>query len=210
MATRTLELAYKISEKRFLTQQPVPAVLHTCKESRRVAKRIYHFSFGSAKFEPRIYFNPISDVIYFGFRVFDDEVNFMLKFFRRHAEALEDEDQIQRLALAEEFWRIDQKGNVFPSWRNGRTTQKILNFHHSFPHLKELLFVTCQDEEGDGDEDIEDKWQTHAGVSLVKRRAELTAEHQLAQEAFVSTFETRKEEFPDELFPEIVVMEYGL
>jgi len=209
MATRTLELVYLINDRRFYTLQPVPAVLHTCRESRRVGKRIYHLSFGSAKCPPRTYFNPISDIIYFGFRVYDAEVKSMLKFFRKHTESFEDQDQIQRLALAEYLWRIDREGSLFPPWRSGRTAHKIVEFHQSFPHLKELIFVTGQDECED-DDDIEAGWETNAGVSLVKCQSDLTTEHRLAQEAVVSTFESRKEEFPDEVFPEITVMEYGV
>jgi hypothetical protein len=208
MATRTLELMYRFSDRRFSTQQPVPAVLRTCQESRRVGKRIYRLSFGTTKFPPRTYFNPISDIVYFGLRVFDDEVAFMLRFFRKHAPSFEDEDQIQRLALAEHLWRIDREGSLFPPWRSGRTAKKIERFHESFPHLKELMFVTGQDESED-DDDIEELWETDDGVALIKYRSDLTSEQHSAQEAVVSTFEARKKEFPDEFFPEITFMEYG-
>ena len=212
MATRTLELVYRFPNQRFSTFQPVPPVLHTCRESRRLGKRIYHLSFGSAKCPPRTYFNPISDIVYFGLRVFDDEIQFMLRFFRRHAESFEDEDQIQRLALTEHLWRIDLEGSLFPPWRSGRTAQEIVKFHRSFPHLKELIFVAGQDEceDVEGDEEVEGPWETNAGVSLVKRQTDLTAEYQLAQEAVVSTFESRKKEFPDEIFPEITLIDYGV
>jgi hypothetical protein len=133
----------------------------------------------------------------------------MLRFFHKHAESFEDEDQIQRLALAEHFWRIDREGSLFPPWRSGRTAQQIVKFHQSFPHLKELIFVTGQDD-GEDEGDIEACWETYAGVSLVKRQSDLTTEHQSTQDAMISTFEPRKKEFPDEVFPEITVMEYGV
>ncbi|TVY39316.1 hypothetical protein LOCC1_G005895 [Lachnellula occidentalis] len=208
MATRTLELWYSFDNQRFSTFQPVPAVLHTCREARRAGNRMYSLSFGSAKSPPRTYFNPICDIIYFGLRVYDDEVDFMLRFFRRHADSFEDEDQIQRLALTEHLWRIDLEGSVFAPLRSGRTGRKIVKFHQSFPHLKELIFVAGQDG-CEGDEEVEGRWETNAGVSLVKRQTNLAAGFQLTQEAVVSTFELRKKEFPDEVFPEITLMEYG-
>ncbi|TVY46112.1 hypothetical protein LSUB1_G000042 [Lachnellula subtilissima] len=216
MTTRTLELIYSMDNQRFWTFQPVPAVLHTCREARRAGNRIYSLSFGSAKSPPRTYFNPISDIVYFGLRLYDNEVDFMLRFFRRHADSLEDEDQIQRLALTEHLWRIDLEGSVFAPPRSGRAEKKIVKFHQSFPHLKELIFVAgqdgCENDEEDDDEDkeVEGRWETNAGVSLVKRQTDLAAGFQLTQEAVMSTFESRKKEFPDEMFPDITLMEYGV
>ncbi|TVY88621.1 hypothetical protein LAWI1_G004044 [Lachnellula willkommii] len=209
MATRTLELMYCFTKQRFSAFQPVPAVLHTCREARQAGKRIYFLSFGSAKSPPRTYFNPISDIVYFGVRVYDDEVEFMLRFFRRHADSFEDEEQIQRLALTEDMWRIDLEGNLFARLGSGRTGRKIVKFHQSFPHLKELIFVAGQDGCED-DEEVEGPWETSSGVSLVKRQTDIAAGFQLTREALLSTFESRKKEFPDEVFPEITLMEYGV
>jgi len=132
----------------------------------------------------------------------------MLRFFRKHGSSFENEDQIQRLALAEHLWRVDREGSLFPPWRSGRTAKKIERFHESFPRLKELIFVTGQDET-ESEDDIEEPWQTNDGVSLIKCRSDLAAEQQLAQEAVITTFEARQKEFPDEDFPEVTFVEYG-
>ncbi|TVY85358.1 hypothetical protein LSUE1_G000307 [Lachnellula suecica] len=208
MAARTLELTYlfREPERRFRTEQQVPAVLRVCRESRRVGKRIYQLSFGTSKCPPKTYFNPISDIIYFGFRIWDDEVRVILKFFRRMAEYLEEKDQIQRIALSEHLWRVDRKGSLFAPTNSLGTARKIELFHESFPHLKELMLVTDQDECEDED-DIEAEWETIAGVSLVKRQS---AEQDVVQKAVIANFDALRKDYPDELFPDVVAMGYGV
>src|SRR6187402_1059733 len=109
-AQRVVELQYCIVDRQFFSFQHLPAVLHTSRESREAGLQYYHLSFGTDRHPPGTYFNAANDIVYFGSRQYDDEIEYMLKYFRSHADSTDPQDQIQNLALAEYLWRYDYSG----------------------------------------------------------------------------------------------------
>jgi hypothetical protein len=208
---RALELQYCIVDRKFLTFQHPPAILHTCKVSREISQGLYHLSFGTDRHPPTTYFNPFYDTIYFGSRQYDDEIAFIVKHFYQQSGSLEPRDQIQSLAMAEHLWRYDYPGNPVSSPRpsvSGDGT--IVRFHQSFPHLKELIFVKSRPVPDGSEDEIEGYSENYNGISLVDstcRAAETDPNFVL--KALISVFQTAKEVHADELFPEVKVMTYG-
>jgi hypothetical protein len=189
-----------------MTFQPPPAVLSTCRESREVGLNNYHVSFGTDTYPPSTYFNSVQDTIYFGSRQYVDEIEYMVKHFRKHSESLENRDQIRRLAMAEYLWRREYDGSPLQSSRS------FLEIHESFPLLEELVFVKKPDEGDDLTEEVEASWENYAGISLIKspiKPSSLPARRDLLVDSVVSAFQSHRVRYPKSTFPEISVMEYG-
>jgi hypothetical protein len=209
---RALELQYCIVDRKFLTFQHPPAILHTCKVSREFALGpVYHLSFGTDRHPPTTYFNPFYDTIYFGSRQYDDEIAFIVNHFYQQSGSLGPRDQIQSLAIAEHLWRYDYPGNPVSSPRpsvSGSGT--IVRFHQSFPHLKELIFVKSRPVPDGSEDEIEAHWENFNGISLVDSTCrDVVTDPNFVLKALISVFQTAKEVHADELFPEVKVMTYG-
>jgi hypothetical protein len=208
---RALELQYCIVDRKFLTFQHPPAILHASSDSRTIGLGIYHLSFGTDKHPPTTYFNPFYDTIYFGFRQYDDEIAFMVEHFYQQSGSLDPRDQIQSLAIAEHLWRYDYPGNPVSSPRpfvSGSGT--IVRFHQSFPHLKELIFVKSRPVPDGSEDEIEAHWENFNGISLVDSTCrDVVTDPNFVLKALISVFQTAKEVHADELFPEVKVMTYG-
>jgi hypothetical protein len=212
---------YAWVNREFLNLKHPPAVLHACSESRDVALSFYTLSFGTRNHTPKIYFNPVDDIVYFGSRQFDDEIVFTMEYFRDNFESLSTGDRIQRIAIAASHWR--RVGSPLAFSMGSPSTRKFLS---SFPNLKELILVKEQRKtlakgdqmedhvEGHVEDHVEDLVESlspnYSGLSLVQSPA-LTMEslHDFALDAVLSTFEAQKT-FQNGLeFPEVFVMEYG-
>lgn len=218
---RSIELMYAWVDREFLNLKHPPAVLHACFESREVALYFYTLSFGTQNHPPKIYFNPVEDIVYFGSRQFDDEIVFTLEYFRDHVESLVPGDKIQRIAVAASHWR--RRGSPLAFSRRSR---KIRRFLSSFPNIEQLIFVKEQekkaaevDEPKESAEDctedhtediIENLSQNYSGLSLVKC-PELAMEslHDCALDAVLSTFTAQKNLHNGLDFLEVIVMEYS-
>jgi hypothetical protein len=115
---RLLKLQYCIVDRKFFTFQNLPAILQTSRESRSVGLCYYHLSFGTDKNPPGTYFNTDNDVVCFGFEQYDDEIDYMIRYFEKQSSILEPRDQIQKLALAEYLWRRDFRYGPFAAVTN--------------------------------------------------------------------------------------------
>jgi len=191
---------YPVFDREFLHLGNVPAVLHTCSESRAVGLKRYFLSFGTKNHPPKIYFNPVDDIVYFGSRQFGDEITFMLEYFRKNATILNFRDRIQRIAFTESIWKHKDSPIVF-----SRGSKGIPRLLASFPYLTELMIVKGDDSESS----TEDLSKDYAGITLVKAASIQTMESlsDFALDAVLSTFEAGKQDHPEWTF-KVSVMDF--
>jgi 2EXR family len=208
-AQRLLELQYCIVDRKFFSFQKLPAILHTSQESRAVGLCYYHLSFGTDKHPPDTYFNAVNDILFFGSEQYDDEIEYMVRYFDKQRDLLEPRDQIQNIALAEYLWRRDLAYSPFATRRGHRSIQK---FARTFPQLKQLFCVKGRNipfngEEADGELLLGSG--NYARPSLVESGSgcELLRNPSLALEAVISTFRVGQLEAPERRYPEVTVME---
>jgi hypothetical protein len=197
---------YPAIDREFLSLGYPPAILHVCSESRAVGLSKYSLSFGTENHPAKIYFNPVSDIIYFGSRQFVDELVLMFEYFRKYATSLNFADQIQNIALTERLWKHKDSPIIFKRTFSGsRGTKGIGRFLMSFPSLEELIFVKGVDSY------TEDRMEDYAGILLVKSSTGPETERLdgLALDAVLSTFSGEEEDHPEWKFPEISIMEFG-
>jgi hypothetical protein len=206
---RLLKLQYCIVDRKFFTFQNLPAILQTTRESRAVGLCYYHLSFGTDKQPPSTYFNASDDIVCFGFEQYDDEIDYMIRYFEKQSGILEPRDQIQNLALAEYLWRRDFRYSPFAAWRGNWTIPK---FGRTFPHLKQLICVKGQQASFDGEEESQEQIKrpgNYAGPLLVKSESglDLMGNSKLALEAVFLSVQNEKHKHPERLCPDVAVME---
>jgi hypothetical protein len=205
---RLLELQYCIVDRKFFSFQNLPPILHTSRESRAVGLSYYHLSFGTDKHPPGTYFNPADDMVYFGSEQYDDEIDYMIRHFDKQSGSLDPQDRIQNLALAEYLWQRDYYYSPFATRRGVWSIQK---FGRTFPHLKRLIFVKGRKVPFDSEEEEPlVRWGNYAGPFLVKSELDfdLITNPKLALAAVMSSFQASKQEYPEKLYPEVVIMEF--
>lgn len=121
---------------------PVPANLHTCAESRAHALTKYRLSFSYAQQEPRIYFNPNTDVVYFGPRPGYMASNAQFHTFMTLTPPAE-LAVIKRIAIDDAlFWTHDTK--YWSMLAVSLTTECLKQIHRRMPSLEEIVFVPHQ------------------------------------------------------------------
>jgi hypothetical protein len=145
----------------------------------------------------------------FGFEQYDDEIDYMLRYFEKQSSILESKDQIQNLALAEYLWRRDYDYSPFAAWRGNWTIPK---FSRTFPHLKQLICVQGQQASFDGEEESQEHIKSpgnYAGPLLVKSDSglDLMRNSKLALEAVFLFVQNENHKHPERLCPEVAVME---
>jgi 2EXR family len=207
---RLLTLQYCIVDRKFFSFQNLPAILHTSQESRAVGLHYYHLSFGTDKHSPGTYFNTNDDIIYFGSEQYDDEIDYMVRYFENTSTGVGPRDQIRNLALAEYLWRRDYHYSPFASRRGNWAIQK---FSRTFPHLNQLIYVKGPKAPFDGGEESEEhvvSIGSYAGPSLIKsgRDPDLARNPNLALDAVMSLFQAGKQESGTRRYPEVTVMEF--
>ncbi len=206
---RLLKLQYCIVDRKFFTFQNLPAILRATQESRIVGLRYYHLSFGTDKQPPSTYFNANYDIVCFGFEQYDDEIDYMLRYFEKQRRILAPKDQIQNLALAEYLWRRDYRYSPFAAWMGNWT---IPQFGRTFPHLKQLICVKGQEASFGGEEESQEHiggTGNYAGPLLVKSESglDLMRNQKLTLEAVFLYVQNKKHKHPERLCPEVAVME---
>lgn len=184
-ALRTLELFYRHIGREIRCHQAPPALLHVCHESREVGLEVYHLSFGSEKRgnPPQIYFNPANDIIYFGARQHDDELLYINDYFRAQATELSiaERDHIQHVAIAEPLFSPHRSPLAF--------ARNISRMHEALPCLKKLSFVKNHPIYLPGSSEVEERFLTYAGVSLIDSDMDLPREQYHILESLIIFFE---------------------
>ncbi|KAI3318650.1 hypothetical protein HD806DRAFT_308204 [Xylariaceae sp. AK1471] len=126
---RVVEVFYDSEHDRCTTTASVPAVLHTCQESRSEALRVYKLSFGTKSHDPRIYFCREMDTLYIprppSGLGYDDSS-------RSFADLIRDTDCIVNLAI----------DYVPPSIKRPWETYNKYILMQSFPEVHEVFLVT--------------------------------------------------------------------
>ncbi|KAI1369666.1 hypothetical protein F5Y08DRAFT_100163 [Xylaria arbuscula] len=125
---RVVEVFYDSANRRCTTTTPVPAILHTCRESRCEALRVYKKSFGTTSHEPRIYFSREIDTLYIPrppFMGYDDSARSFVSLIR-------DMDCIVHLAI----------DYVPPSIKRPWETYNKYILIQSCPFVQEVFLVT--------------------------------------------------------------------
>ncbi|KAF7950950.1 uncharacterized protein EAE97_002502 [Botrytis byssoidea] len=194
---RILELNYDIVDKKFVNYGPPPAILHTNRESRKIALQSYNMSFGTDTQPADIYFNPVCDTIYFSSRQYVDEVMAIAKHFSIQSSFLPYHHQIQSIALAKQFWGA--AGYSLP-FHLSRALGSITRFRSAFPHMRKVILVR-----GMPSEEEVDSWDRYSGITLLESNIDEFKDDilSLVMYAFAEDAKTR----PDEII-EVKVMEH--
>ncbi|KAF4627900.1 hypothetical protein G7Y89_g10256 [Cudoniella acicularis] len=203
---RTLELLYRHTGRELRCLQAPPAILHVCRESRELGLQVYHLCFGSAKrgFLPHIYFNPANDIVYFGSRQYDDEILYINDYFRNMSGeiCIPERDHIQYLAISEPLWKDQRCPFTY--------VLNIPRMQEALSRLKELIFVKNPPSYIPGGSETEERFNSHAGISLVRSEAELPVGQYPMLKNMTQFFIRKQSEEPENTFPKFTVMEYGL
>ncbi|PKS10321.1 hypothetical protein jhhlp_002072 [Lomentospora prolificans] len=113
---------------------PAPANLHVCREARREALKHHRLSFGMYQEPGRVFFNPDSDILYFGYR---EGFGASESQFRTAMSLCSPADlaQVRRLAINEAVFRVGCK------YVHSLAADVLALVRLRMPALEELVFV---------------------------------------------------------------------
>ncbi|OTB00079.1 hypothetical protein M426DRAFT_43129, partial [Hypoxylon sp. CI-4A] len=132
---RVVDVVYDGHDDRCVSTSAPPSILHTCRESRHEALRIYKLAFGTRSQPPRIYFCPEIDTLYIprpSFMGYDDASRSFTSLVL---------DTLDTANLAIDY--------IKPSVRRPWETYNKYALMQSFPRVKEVYMVLSNDTPAD-------------------------------------------------------------